>query len=85
MTTFLEARTAGPVADVITDLMLTPRPKGTKGMLIYEDLARERRREAERAARQHRLVRHLSAVRRWERISAWAARRAQRVTDRELI
>ncbi|HEX2132394.1 MAG TPA: hypothetical protein VHH15_12620 [Actinophytocola sp.] len=57
------------------------RPKGSKTMLIYESLARERMREAEQAARQHRLVRRLSSARRWERLSAWAARRAERAQE----
>ena len=57
------------------------RPKGSKTMLIYESLARERMREAEQAAREYRLVRRLSSVRRWERLSAWAARRAQRANE----
>jgi hypothetical protein len=85
MNPLMETRMSGPADDLITDLMLTPSPKGTKAMLLFEDLARERRREAERAARQHRLVRQLSAVRRWERVSAWAARRAQRASDRDLV
>ncbi|MCT2588190.1 hypothetical protein [Actinophytocola gossypii] len=57
------------------------RPKGSKTMLIYENLARERMREAEQAAREYRLVRRLSSVRRWERLSAWAARRAERAQE----
>ena len=85
MNPLLEARMSGPATDLITNLMLTPSPKGTKAMLLHEDLARERMREAERAARQHRLVRHVSAVRRWERVSAWAARRAERAADRDLV
>jgi hypothetical protein len=56
-------------------------PKGNKAMLIYEDLARERRREAERVARNQRLVRQFSAGKRWERVSAWAARRARRAAE----
>ncbi|HET9138017.1 hypothetical protein [Actinophytocola sp.] len=67
--------------DHIDELIFTAIPKGTKAMLIYEDLARERRREAERVAQHARLVRQLSAVRRWERISDWASRRAQRASD----
>jgi hypothetical protein len=85
MNPLLETRMSGPTADLITDLMLAPSPKGTKAMLLFEDLARERRREAEQAARQLRLVRHLTVVRRWERVSAWAARRAQRAADRDLV
>ena len=70
-----------PVHDPLNDLLLAPSPKGIKEMLIYEDLARERRREAEREARHHRLVRNLNAIRRWKRLSAWAARRAQRASE----
>lgn len=68
-----------PMTD--TDLMTNPRPNGSKSMLIYESLARERMREAEQAADHARLVRRLSSARRWERLSAWAARRAERASD----
>ncbi|HEY7597762.1 MAG TPA: hypothetical protein VH969_31780 [Actinophytocola sp.] len=54
---------------------------GSKTMLIYENLARERMREAERAANHARLVRRVSSARRWQRLSAWAARRAERAND----
>jgi hypothetical protein len=67
--------------DRMDELTLIVSPKGTKAMLLHEDLARERRREAERVARNERLGRQLSAVRRWERISKWAARRARRAAD----
>jgi hypothetical protein len=70
-----------PADDLLTELLLAPNPKGNKEMLIYEDLARERRREAEREARHQRLVRNLNAIRRWQRISNWAARRAQRASQ----
>lgn len=53
-------------------------PKGSRTMLLYENLARERMREAEQDAQQERLVRRLNSVKRWERLSAWAARHAQR-------
>jgi len=56
-------------------------PEGTKTMLLYENLARERMREAEQAAAEQRLVRRLNAAKRWERLSAWAARRAKRARD----
>lgn len=68
-----------PMTD--TDLMTNPRPKGSQEMLIYESLARERMREAEQAANHARLVRRLSSARRWQRVSAWAARRAKRASD----
>ncbi|MFL6118697.1 hypothetical protein [Actinophytocola sp.] len=56
-------------------------PRGTKTMLLYENLARERMRQAEQDAAEQRLVRRLNAARRWERLSAWAARRAKRAED----
>jgi hypothetical protein len=72
-----------PVIDPMTDSdpMTITRPNGSKTMLIYESLARERMREAERAANHARLVRRLSSARRWARLSAWSARRAQRAND----
>jgi hypothetical protein len=56
-------------------------PEGTRTMLLYENLARERMREAEQEAAEQRLVRRLNAAKRWERLSAWAARRAKRAED----
>jgi hypothetical protein len=56
-------------------------PEGTKTMLLYENLARERMREAEQDAAEQRLVRRLNAAKRWQRLSAWAARRAKRAQD----
>jgi hypothetical protein len=55
--------------------------EGSKTMLLYESLARERMREAEQDAAEQRLGRRLSSARRWERLSAWAARRAKRAED----
>ncbi|GAA4420564.1 hypothetical protein GCM10023148_20500 [Actinokineospora soli] len=55
-------------------------PEGNTQMLMYEHLARSRMREAEQAARKHRLVRGLIRARRWERVSAWAAQRAESAT-----
>jgi hypothetical protein len=83
MNPLMDVRMPHPVHDLLTD-SIAPSSKGTKEMLIYEDLARERRRDAERYAKQARLVSAVNAVRRWERISAWAARRAQRAADRDL-
>jgi hypothetical protein len=68
-----------PMTD--TELMNDRRPDRSKSMLIYENLARERMREAEQAANHARLVRRLSSAKRWERLSAWAARRARRAND----
>ncbi|MGB3438006.1 MAG: hypothetical protein WBA97_04555 [Actinophytocola sp.] len=56
-------------------------PEGTKTMLLYENLARERMREAEQDAAEQRLGRRLNSARRWEQLSAWAARRARRAQD----
>jgi hypothetical protein len=64
------------------ELMTTNlRTNGNESMLIYESLARERMREAEQAANHSRLVRRVSSARRWERVSAWAAKRAQRAQE----
>jgi len=65
----------------LTELPIDVRPKGVKMMLLHESLARERMREAERVAHEHRLSRRLSSAKRWGRISAWAARRAKRAED----
>ncbi|HEX6353000.1 hypothetical protein [Actinophytocola sp.] len=56
-------------------------PEGTKTMLLYENLARERMREAEQNAAEQRLVRRLNSAKRWQRLSKWAARRAKRAED----
>jgi hypothetical protein len=72
-----------PVIDPIHDLMTTNvHPKGSQTMLIYENLARERMREAEQAASHARLVRRLNSAKRWDRLTAWAARHARRAHDR---
>jgi hypothetical protein len=68
-----------PMTD--TDVMTTNRPNWSESMQIYEGLARERMREAEQVANHARLVRRVSSARRWERLSAWAAKRAQRAND----
>jgi hypothetical protein len=70
--------TALDPALLMHDFMTEPIPKGTKAMLLHEDLARERMREAERVAEESRLVRRLSAAKRWERVATWALRRADR-------
>lgn len=62
------------------DPTYTFKPDGNTHMLIYENLARSRMREAEQLARSRELVRRLSAARRWERLSGWAAERADRAT-----
>jgi hypothetical protein len=56
-------------------------PEGIKTMLLYENLARERMREAEQVAAEQRLVRRLNAAKRWERLAAWATRRAKRAQE----
>ena len=52
---------------------------GVSTMLLNEDLARIRMREAEQAASQQRLIRRLTAAKRWNRVSNWAAKRAARI------
>lgn len=56
-------------------------PKGVNSMLLYEDLARSRMREAEQAASKLRLVRRLTTAKRWNRVSQWAAKRAERAAS----
>ncbi|MCE3550734.1 hypothetical protein LWC33_04600 [Pseudonocardia sp. RS11V-5] len=73
----------------MTDLVIrTDRPapdvrphvdaQGTAMLVMNEALARSRQQEAEEAAREHRLARQLTAGRRWDRLAAYAARRAAR-------
>ncbi|MFB9387339.1 hypothetical protein ACFFTK_29725 [Pseudonocardia petroleophila] len=47
-------------------------------LLMDEALARSRQHEAQQAARDHALVRQLTAGRRWSWLAAFAARRAER-------
>lgn len=64
-----------------TSSVPTANTLGVSTMLLYEDLARARMREAEQAARELRLVRRLTAAKRWNRVSKWAARRAARASS----
>lgn len=52
--------------------------EGSAMLLLDEALARSRQQQAEKAAREHALARQLTAGRRWARLSAFAARRAER-------
>jgi len=52
--------------------------EGPGMLLMNEALARSRQQEAEQAARDHALARQLTAGRRWSRLAAFAARRAER-------
>ena len=52
--------------------------EGNAMLLLDEALARSRQREAEQAAREHALARQIVAGRRWARLAAFAARRAER-------
>lgn len=61
-------------------VMSHQRGKGSDTMLLYEDLVRARMREAEQAASRRRLVRRLSAARRWNQLSRWAAKRSARAS-----
>lgn len=47
-------------------------------MLLHEALARSRMREAEQAARDHRLARRVAAGRNWQRLARWTAAKAAR-------
>jgi hypothetical protein len=70
-----------PMTDQLIDPTNDLRPNRSKSMLIYENLARERMREAEQSAHHARLVRRLSSAKRWERLSKWVERRARRAND----
>jgi hypothetical protein len=59
----------------------TAVPKGVNTMLLYEDLARARMLEAEQAASKLRLIRRLTAAKRWNRVSNWAAKRAAKAAS----
>lgn len=48
-----------------------------KRMLIYEELARERIRDAHRLAARERIAGRLIATRRWRRLARWADNRAR--------
>lgn len=52
--------------------------EGPAMLLLDEALARSRQQQAEKAAREHALARQLTAGRRWARLSAFAAKRAER-------
>jgi hypothetical protein len=67
-------RIANTVVPMTTD---TPT-KGANLMLLHEALARIRMREAEQAAREHRMARQLTAGRTLLRLAQWLARRAER-------
>jgi hypothetical protein len=56
--------------------------RGVRAMLLYEELARARMREAEEQARHRRLVCRLVAGRRWARLARYASVRAERASAR---
>jgi hypothetical protein len=72
--TDLVIRTDRPAHDVRT----RADARGNAMLLMNEALARSRQQEAEESAREHRLARRLTAGRRWDRLAAYAARRAAR-------
>lgn len=57
------------------------QPKGTRTMLLQEELARARMRESQRVAAEMRIARRLSSARRWERLAKWTSRRAARAAS----
>lgn len=68
--TYFTSSAAGPSAI---------RDREGPGMLLLDEaLARSRQQEAEQAAREHALARRFTAGRRWSRLAAFAARRAER-------
>jgi len=61
------------------DLSATPTQENDV-MLLHEALARSRMREAEQAARDHRLARRVAAGRNWQRLARWTAARAAKAS-----
>lgn len=67
---------------VVTDPRLqSHRTKEIKRMLLYEDMSRARMREDRHTAATHRAANRMLAIRRWERIAGWAAKRAARLRE----
>jgi hypothetical protein len=56
--------------------MLDRAPRGLNPMLLEENLARDRMRDAESFAEAQRLARRLVSARRWRRLAGWAEKRA---------
>lgn len=79
MTAPMSTAASKPIAAPI--ITATPTAGGRSSML-HEELARCRMHEAEQAARQHRLVRSMTAGRSWSRLARFAARRAERARRR---
>lgn len=57
------------------------RTKEIKRMLLYEDMSRIRMHEDQHTAATHRAANRMLAIRRWERIAGWAAKRAARLRE----
>lgn len=81
MTSFIQYQATGARADTAvarTDnpIILHTGSKEAGAMLLYEDLARARMREAEQEAARRRLANQLASARRWRRLAAWARRHA---------
>jgi hypothetical protein len=67
-----------PVAPSLADPNPVVRDREGTLMLLHEALARSRQQEAEQAAREHALVRSVTAGRRWAGLARFASRRAER-------
>lgn len=57
--------------------------KETSEMLLYEELSRARIRDLEEGVRLQRIRGGARAHRRWSRVARWAARRAERYSERD--
>lgn len=58
--------------------------EGTRAMLLHEELAKIRIREALRSAEEQRRAHRLVVAHRWRRVAGWAARRAERSASRHV-
>jgi hypothetical protein len=84
MTSFMhyQATGAGTAVRVDTQIVLHSSSKETGAMLLYEELARARMREAEQDAARRRLAYQLVTARRWRRLADWARHRANEAEAR---
>ena len=79
MTTFNAPRLRRPEATspmTVTEAPMVQRftSKEINQMLMYEDLARARMREAEQDAARRRLARRVVSIQRWRRLEKWVHR-----------
>lgn len=63
------------------DTVTAGEVRGSSELLLYENLAIARMREAHRVAAEQRLAHRLHTLRRWKWVARWAAKRADRAAS----